>query len=192
MWCETLPPGNHLRTRERLRARGGADEGRRVHERGDEPAGVWERHGAARRRVVARRRRCWTGTVAGGHPIRAGPGRTGAAVEKARAGRRGRGRGGPWVIGGRLPAPTARGGRDGGRDGGSRGSRGSRGCEGGPVGRGRWEDWGRARERTNERRGAGNGGRGNSPVRGGPCARSVSGGGHQGGSKPGGEPEHQA
>lgn len=86
-------PGNHLRTRERLRARGGADEGRRVYERGD---GAGRRVGASRGRAagaVARRRRCWTGTVARGHRIRARPGGTRAAVEKARAGRRGRGRG---------------------------------------------------------------------------------------------------
>ena len=47
--AQPFPPGNHLRTRERLRARGGADGGRGVYERGDEPAGVWERHGATRR-----------------------------------------------------------------------------------------------------------------------------------------------
>jgi hypothetical protein len=152
-----------------LRARGGADEGRRVYERGDEPA-------------VARRRRCWTGTVARGHRIRTRPGGGGtrAAVGKARAGRRGRGRGG------RGPGRAAPGVV--GEEGGSRGDRG--GARVGQLAEGDGiPDWGRAR--ANEK-GSGAGARATVAAETRQfavghwwCARSVSGGGHHGGSKPG-------
>jgi hypothetical protein len=144
-----------------LRARGGADEGRRVYERGDEPAGVWERHGARAAGAVARRRRCWTGTVARGHRIRARPGGDQGRRREGQSGQAWAWARGPWA-----------------REGGSRGRRrgggiegGSRGCAGGPVGRGRWDPGlgSSAGEREGERRRcAGNGGRGNSPVRGRP------------------------
>ena len=98
------------------------------------------------------------GTVARGHRIRARPGGTRAAVEKARAGRRGRGGGG---RGPGRAAPGADG--EGGADRGDRG-----GARGGPVGRGRLGGLGSGA-------GAGNGGRGNSlsPVRGRPWARGA-------------------
>lgn len=123
---------------------GGADEGRRVYGRGDEPAGVWERHGAARRGW-------WLdGDAAGREPLHAAPhprtprGGTGARRREGQGGQAWAWARGPWA-----------------KEGGSRRRRrgGSRGCEGGPVGRGRWEDWGRARGgRTNEARGRGGGG----------------------------------
>lgn len=145
IWCEMRPPGNHLWTREHLRARGGADEGRRVYERDDEPAGVWERHGAARQGS-------WLDGDGGREPSHAA---TPAADAPG-------GPGPPW----RWPARAGVGvgvgvgvvapGADG--EGGARGGRGGRGDRGdrggtrmGQLAEGDGGDRGRARGRPNER-----------------------------------------
>ena len=156
------PPGNRVRTREHLHARRRADEGRRVYERGDEPAGVWVCGRVARRRSALASNHC-TGPFRPGRWL-AGRGREG---ERARGRRRGcgsgRGRGGRWprraVRGASLTVGRLRGRRPGDGEG-VRGNRGgSRGREGRPVGGGRW---GIAGERAGGRTRWGRGERGGS------------------------------
>lgn len=69
------PPGNRVRTREHLHARRRADEGRRVYERGDEPAGAWVCGRVARRRSTLASSHC-TGPFRPGRWL-AGRGREG-------------------------------------------------------------------------------------------------------------------
>lgn len=131
MWCETLPPGNHLRTRERLRARGAADEGRRVHERGDEPAGVWERHGnRCRRPPHPRRPRADRGRRREGQSRQAWAWARGA-VGHRRAAPGADGEGGGGAMGDRGDRGGARVGQLAGGDGRTGGERGSGRTRGG-------------------------------------------------------------
>lgn len=132
------PPGNRVRTREHWHARRRADEGRRVYERGDEPAGAWvcgrvarrrstlpggagqqPLHGAVSSGTLARRAPAWVWERAwarGPLATEGSPGSLphGRAAARAPAGRR---RGGARESGGGI---------------------GSRGREGRPVGGGRW------------------------------------------------------
>lgn len=154
------PPGNRVRTREHLHARRRAEEGRRVYERGDEPAGVWVCGRVARRRSALASNHC------------TGPFRPGRWLAGRGCGS-GRGRGGRWprraVRGASLTVGRLRGRRPGDGEG-VRGNRGgSRGRDGRPVGGGRWgiageRAGGRTRWGRGERGGAwasvGDGGRG--------------------------------
>src|SRR5699024_6728643 len=123
---------------------GGADEGRRVYGRGDEPAGVWERHGAARRGW-------WLdGYAAGREPLHAAPlrGRPGGGGGGGAPGGVGGGGGGGYRTGaggGRARAERGRGGGGGGA-GGPRER--WRGRAGGGVGAGTVGQGGRLPART--------------------------------------------
>lgn len=171
------PPGNRVRTREHWHARRRADEGRRVYERGDEPAGAWvcgrvarrrstlpggagqqPLHGAVSSGTLARRAPAWVWERAwarGPLATEGSPGSLphGRAAARAPAGRR---RGGARESGGGI---------------------GSRGREGRPVGGGRWgiageRAGGRTRWGRGEREGAWATVAGDSPVGGGPWVRA--------------------
>lgn len=185
IWCEKRSPENHFRTREPLHARWRVNRGRRVYERGAEPAGVWERDGAART------------TAIGGNTHRASSSGK-AAAAAGLTGERGRGRGGrgPRAAlpgGGRTDAPSPRAGRPPGARPGRR--RGGARAGGGPVGGARWATgsargggrtrWGTGREVQS----AASGGEGRPPVGGGtlgcgrkhsPVGRGSPGGGGEG------------
>lgn len=97
-WCEASPPGDHFRTRERLRAGWETNEGRRVYVGGDGPAGVCRCVGQTHsfRRDAGRDR------PRGGHSIR---GELGPEPLTRRSPRRGMSRGYPWA--GRHPSWAA-------------------------------------------------------------------------------------
>lgn len=152
-----------------MHARRGGDEGRRVYERGDEPAGVWACDRAARQRSKLH-------GDAGQQPLH----RAISSGERSR-GERASERAPAWVseqawARGPLATEGTPGslphGRAAARAPAGRRRGGARGCEGGPVGRARWGIGG---ERAGGRRGrgsVGSAGRENSPVRGRPWARA--------------------